>query len=104
MKIVSIIILGFVLFLSNTAMAERKQDTEAFVQAKTRILQIVSNHISVLNKFKSCVENAKTRPEIDTCRQTKVAAVKALREKNKQARAKETKAKEMEVEPTKSAE
>jgi len=104
MKIASIIILGFVLFLSNTAMAETKSDTEAFVQAKTRILQVVSNHISVLNKFKSCVENAKSKPEVGSCRQTKVAAVKALREKNKQARAKETRAKEMEVEPTKNAE
>ena len=104
MKIVSIIIPGFVLFLSNAAMAETKPDTKAFVQAKTRILQVVSNHIGVLNKFKSCVEDAETKPEVGTCRQTKVAAVKALREKNKQARAKEIKAKKMEVEPTKQAE
>lgn len=101
MKIVSIIMLGFVLFLSNTVMAEKKPDAEAFARAKTRILQAVTTHLDILDKFKSCIEQATIRPEVGACRKNKVEAVKALRERNKKARAEEIKAKKMNVEQTK---
>lgn len=88
MKIVSIIILGFVLFLSNTVMAEIKPGTEDFTQAKTKILQAVTTNIEILSKFKSCVEEAKIKPEVGACRKDKKAAIKAFKKKNKRTRAK----------------
>ena len=98
MKIVSIIMITFVLFLSNTVMAEEQQmDTDEFAQAKTRVLQAVTTHLEILNKFKSCVEEATIRSEVGTCRKNKKAAIKDLRMQTKQVRDEMIKVKEMDM-------
>lgn len=107
MKIVSIIMLTFVLSLSHTVMAEtakKMPDAKAFQQAKEKILQGVSNHIEVLNKFKSCVAMAKKGTELNVCKMAKNTEIKKMRMKNKKARSKKVKAKKMEVKPLKPAE
>ena len=104
MKIVSIIVLAFVLFINNTAMAETAAKRPDFEQMKAKALQAASNHIDVLTKFKSCVQAAKSGPELGVCRKQKNETIKALRMKNRKAQAKNIKTKKMEVKPAKSAE
>lgn len=90
MKLVSIMMLGFVLSVSNVAAAntqEKKLSAEEFKQAQTQMLGGVSAHIEVMNKFKSCVEKASTGPGLRVCMKNKKQAVKALRKNNKGAKA-----------------
>lgn len=94
MKIVSIIMLSFVLFINNTVMAEtteKKPKAKDFKQMKARSLQAATNHIEVLTKFKSCVQATKSGPELIVCRKQKKNAIKALRMKNRKAQAKNKK-------------
>ena len=89
MKIVSIIILGFSLFLSNVALAagdEAQPNAKAIEQVKANILKAVSVHVDVLNKFKSCVAKAKVKADLGACKKQKQAAMKALQKKVKRAR------------------
>jgi len=105
MKITSIIMITFVLLLSNTVMAEEPQmDIDEFTQAKMRILQAVTTHLEILNKFKSCIEEATGRAEVGACRKSKKAEIKDLRMQTKQVRDEMIKAKEMDMKATEQAE
>ena len=91
MKVVLIIVLAFSLLLSNAVMAtnDKKQpNADALEKAKANILQSVSIRLEVLNKFKSCVAVVKTGAELESCKQQRNDAFRALREKVKQAGAK----------------
>ncbi|MDH3342218.1 MAG: hypothetical protein OEM07_00685 [Gammaproteobacteria bacterium] len=91
MKMVSIVILSIGLALSHAAFAADavKPEDESIAQSKAEILKAVSTHIEALNKFKTCVSNAKVGPDIGACQQQKKKALKALRAKAKKARVKQ---------------
>jgi hypothetical protein len=95
------------LSLNNVALAEtaeKKPDAEEFKQAKANTLQGASNHIEALTKFKSCVEAAKTGPDLGACQKNKNNALKEQKMKNKQVRVKKDETKKTEAKPSKPTE
>ena len=109
MRIVSIFVLAFTLSLSNLVIADsndkklddKKSDTEKFKKTKVKILQNVSTHIEVLNKFKACVETAKAGPELGVCKKKKNSALKSLKKNIKGKRSQQESNKEVENKPVK---
>ena len=91
MRLISIVILSFVLSACNHLIAdtpEQMSGHEAFKQSKVQILQSVSLHVEVLNRFKACVSMAKAGPDLVTCKKNKHKEIESLRKSIEQDRAK----------------
>lgn len=84
MKITSIMVLGLVLTVSNTAFAEKgKEYKEAFEQKKAKMVNRATIHSNVLNSFKICLEATKKEEDLRACKRTKSSGMMTLRQRNK---------------------
>ena len=83
-----LLVLSIMLSVNNVVLAgEGKQENkQKFDQVKVRILQNLTMRIEIINTFKSCVEQAKTWPELKICKEDKKSAMQALKMRHQQAR------------------
>ncbi len=105
MKIISIVILSFMVMLSNSVLAGvnvKKPEDKEFEQAKIKILKDVSVRIEVMTNFRSCVKSSKKRHDLSTCKKKKNRADKALKIKAEKAREKKNSLSQDEIDRMKS--
>ena len=82
MRFISIMTLVFVLSACNLIAADghkKSTGTDVIKQSQMQIIQAVSAHIEVLDKFKTCISMAKVGLDLETCQKNKHEEIKALR-------------------------